>query len=84
VGPDRLATSAGPSLRLAFSIMAMKDNLLVLGDSSQAYLVAADAKECRVVSSATVCGKNWCSPAYVDGKLLTRDHGALRCLELLK
>ena len=62
----------------------MKDNLFVLGDSGQAYLVAADPKECRVVSSAKVCGANWCNPAYVDGKLLTRDHESLRCLEILK
>ena len=52
------------------SLLVMKDNLFVLGDSGQAYLVAADPKECRVVSSTKVCGKNWCNPAYVDGKLL--------------
>ena len=66
------------------SLLVMKDNLFVLGDSGQAYLVAADPKECRVVSSTKVCGDNWCNPAYVDGKLLTRDHEGLRCLELIK
>ena len=40
------------------------------GRQRQAYLVAADPKECRVVSSTKVCGRNWCNPAYVDGKLL--------------
>jgi outer membrane protein assembly factor BamB len=66
------------------SLLVMKDNLFVLGDSGQAYLVAADPKECRVISSAKVCGRNWCNPAYVDGKLFTRDHESLRCLEVLK
>ncbi len=55
------------------SLLVMNDNLFVLGDSGRAYLVAADPKECRVIASAKVCGKNWCNPAYVDGKLLTRD-----------
>ena len=38
---------------------------------------------CRLISSTKVCGKNWCNPAYVDGKLLTRDHESLRCVELM-
>ena len=65
------------------SILVMKDNLFVLGDSGRAYLVAADPQECRLLSSTKVCGPNWCNPAYVDGKLLTRDHETLRCLELV-
>jgi len=66
------------------SLLVMRDNLFVLGDSGQAYLVATDPQEYRVISSTKVCGKNWCNPAYVDGKLLTRDHECLRCLEVLK
>ncbi len=66
------------------SIVVMKDTLFVLGDSGQASLVAADPKEFRMVSSAKICGRNWCSPAYADGKLLARDHESLRCLELVK
>jgi outer membrane protein assembly factor BamB len=73
---------AGPAAFVSF--LVMQDNLFVLGDSGQAYLVAVDPKECRVVSSTKICGANWCNPAYVDGKLLTRDHETLRCLELLK
>ena len=45
--------------------------------------IAADPTACRVISSTKVCGKNWCSPAYVDGKLLVRDSESLRCLELV-
>jgi outer membrane protein assembly factor BamB len=66
------------------SLLVLKENLLVLGDSGMAYLVAADPRECRVIAAAKVCGKNWCNPAYVDGKLFTRDHETLRCVELLK
>jgi outer membrane protein assembly factor BamB len=73
---------AGPG---AFaSLLLMHDNLFVLGDSGQAYLIAADPKECRVISKAKICGKNWCNPAYVDGKLVVRDNESLRCVELLK
>ncbi len=65
-------------------MLVMKDNLLVLGDSGNLYLIAADPKAFHLLSSAKVCGKNWCNPAYVDGKLLTRDHESLRCLQLLE
>ncbi len=66
------------------SLLVMQDNLFVLGDSGRAYLIAADPQEYRVLSSAKVCGPNWCNPAYVGGKLLTRDHEILRCLELAR
>jgi outer membrane protein assembly factor BamB len=66
------------------SLLVMKDNLLVLGDSGKLYLIAADPRACRVLASAKVCGKNWCNPAYVDGKLLIRDRDSLRCVDLLK
>ncbi len=84
-GKDSWVKSSVLASPAAFvSLLVMNDNLFVLGDSGQAYLVAADPKECRVISSTKVCGKNWCNPAYVDGKLLTRDHETLRCLELVK
>ena len=66
------------------SLLVMKDNLLALGDSGRLYLLAADPTACRVLSSTAVCGKNWCNPAYVDGKLLIRDHESLQCVELMK
>ncbi len=72
---------AGPAAFV--SLLVMGDNLMVLGDSGKLYLVAADPKEFRLLSSATVCGKNWCNPAYVDGKLVIRDQESLRCVELM-
>jgi outer membrane protein assembly factor BamB len=73
---------AGPAANA--SLLVMKDKLLALGDSGRLYLLAVDPAACRVLSSAAICGKNWCNPAYVDGKLLTRDHESLRCVELMK
>ena len=55
-----------------------------MGAARRTLQAPADPQECRVISATKVCGKNWCNPAYVDGKLLTRDHDALRCLELAK
>jgi outer membrane protein assembly factor BamB len=66
------------------SILLMKDNLFVLGDRGEAYLIAADPAECRVIAKSKICGQNWCNPAYVDGKLITRDHESLRCVELIQ
>jgi len=45
--------------------------------------VAADPKECRLVSKTQVCGKNWCNPAYADGRLFLRDAQELRCVQLM-
>jgi outer membrane protein assembly factor BamB len=73
---------AGPAGYI--SMLVMKDKLLVLGDSGNLYLIAADPKAYHLISSTKVCGKNWCNPAYVDGKLLTRDHESLRCLQLIE
>ena len=84
-GKERWSKSNVVASPAAFvSLLVMKDNLLVLGDSGRAYLVAADPKACRLIASTRVCGRNWCNPAYVDGKLFTRDHETLRCLELVK
>jgi hypothetical protein len=46
-------------------------------------LVAADPKECRVISKVQICGQNWCNPAYADGKLFLRDAQELRCVQLM-
>ena len=65
------------------SFMVMKDNILVLTEGGQLLLIAADPKQCRLVSKAKVCGQNWCSPAYADGRLFLRDERDLRCVQLL-
>ena len=49
--------------------------------------MAADPAQCRELGRMQVCGKNWCSPAYADGRLYVRDGlrstGNLYCIELL-
>ena len=46
---------AGPAAFI--SMLVMKDNLLVLGDSGNLYLIAADPKSYHLVSSTKVCGR---------------------------
>jgi outer membrane protein assembly factor BamB len=65
------------------SFLVMNDTILVLAEKGQLFLVAADPKECRVISKAKACEKNLCNPAYVDGKLYVRDAQELRCLQLM-
>jgi len=65
------------------SFTVMKGNILVLAERGQLFLMAADEKAFRMIGMAEVCGKNWCSPAYADGKLYLRDKSELLCLELM-
>jgi outer membrane protein assembly factor BamB len=65
------------------SFVVMNGNILTLSDGGLLLLVAADPKECRVISKVQVCGQNWCNPAYADGKLYLRDAKELRCVQLM-
>lgn len=65
------------------AFLVMKDNLLILTDNGQLLLVAVTPKEAKTISKVTVCGKNWCNPAYADGRLYLRDEKELKCIELL-
>jgi outer membrane protein assembly factor BamB len=65
------------------SFMVMKNNLLILTDGGQLLLVAADPKACRPISRASVCGNNWCNPAYAGGKLYLRDGQEQLCVQLM-
>ena len=58
-------------------------NILMLTDTGEIILFAADPKEFRELGRAQVCGANWCNPAYADGKLFVRDARELVCVELL-
>ncbi|MEO6034784.1 MAG: PQQ-binding-like beta-propeller repeat protein [Verrucomicrobiota bacterium] len=70
------------------AFLGLGKNLLVSTDGGQLVLVAANGKEFRELGRAQVCGLNWCSPAYADGRLYIRDGikstGNLFCVELLK
>lgn len=64
-------------------MIVMGENILILADDGQLVLMAADPKAYDEISRAQGCGKNWCSPAYADGKLYLRDAHEMRCLQLL-
>jgi outer membrane protein assembly factor BamB len=69
------------------SFLVMGENILVCSDDGQLALFAGDPAGCRELGQARVCGKNWCSPAYADGRLYVQDGikgtGNLYCLKLL-
>jgi len=66
------------------SFLVLGKNLLVLGDNGQLHLIAAEPKGFRELASAQVCGRNWCNPAYADGRLFLRDGQELRCVQLVE
>ena len=65
------------------SFLVMGGNLLVLAEKGQLLLVAADPTQGRALAKTTLCGQNWCNPAYADGRLYVRDAKELLCAELL-
>ena len=65
------------------ALLAMGKKLLLLTDTGELVLFAANPKEFKELGRAQVCGANWCNPAYADGKLFLRDTRELVCVELL-
>ncbi len=63
--------------------IGMGSNVLLLTDSGELLLLAADANECREIGRAQVSGSNWCNPAYADGRLYLRDGKDLISVALL-
>ena len=69
--------------RRAFAaFIGMGENIMMLTDMGELVLFEADPKAYREVSRAQVCGKNWCHPAYADGKIVVRDAKKLTCVDL--
>jgi outer membrane protein assembly factor BamB len=64
------------------SFTVIGPNVLVLAERGQLSLVAASAAGCKVLAHTTACGKNWCSPAYVSGRLYIRANKELRCVQI--
>ncbi|MDB6065628.1 MAG: Pyrrolo-quinoline quinone [Pedosphaera sp.] len=65
------------------AFIVMDKNILALTDGGQLVLFAADPKEFKEAGTTQVCGKNWCNPAYSDGKLFLRDAHELLSVKLL-
>ena len=75
------STSAGS---VHAGLIVMGPNILVLTDTGELVLIAADPKECRQIARAQVAGVNWCNPAYSNGSLYLRDAHELLCVRLMK
>ena len=82
---DGIISTSADKAHAAF--LVMRDKILILTDSGQLVLIAADPAECKEISRAQVCAMNWSNPACADGKLYLRDGikntGELLCVELL-
>ena len=69
------------------ALLVLGKNILVLTDGGELVLLAADSARCRELGRVQVCGKNWCNPAYANGRLYVRDGipstGNLYCVELM-
>ena len=64
---DGLVTSS-PDKGFA-SFLGMGDKLLLLNDAGELILFKADPAAYGEISRIQACGKNWCHPAYADGKI---------------
>jgi outer membrane protein assembly factor BamB len=64
-------------------LLAWPDRILMLTDGGELVLLAADPKEYRELGRVQICGRNWCNPAYAEGRLYARDARTLRCVQLL-
>lgn len=63
--------------------LAIQHSLLVLNETGQLFLMAADPVQYRSLGQTQVCGKTWVHPAYAHGKLYVRDGRSLQCFSLV-
>lgn len=63
--------------------LVLQDRILMLTDGGELVLFAVDPKEYRELGRVQICGRNWCNPACVDGRLYVRDAKTLRCVQWL-
>jgi hypothetical protein len=62
--------------------LAIGKKLVVVTDDGQLVLMDASPAHCNELGRWQVCGKNWSSPAYSDGKLYVRDGRELACYDI--
>ena len=72
-------TSAGQAFA---AFIGLKDQVMMLNDMGELILFEDDPSSYKETARVQVCGKNWCHPAYSNGKLLIRDSRKLICLDL--
>ncbi len=71
-------TSAGQAFA---AFIGLKDQVMMLNDMGELILFEDDPSSYKEIGRVQVCGKNWCHPAYSNGKLLIRDSRKLICLD---
>jgi outer membrane protein assembly factor BamB len=64
------------------TFIVMGKNILMLNDSGELVLFAANPAKFTAVGRLQACGSTWCSPAYADGRLYVREAKTLLCLDL--
>ncbi|MEM7384184.1 MAG: PQQ-binding-like beta-propeller repeat protein [Verrucomicrobiota bacterium] len=70
--------------RRAFAaFIGLGDRLTMLNAMGELILFKANPATYEEVSRVQVCGKNWCHPAFADGKFVVRDARNLVCVDLL-
>lgn len=74
----------GTGIRQYAGMLVMGKNILVLSDDGELLLIAANPAQYQEFSRVQACGKNWCNPAYADGKLYLRDARELLCMRLVQ
>jgi outer membrane protein assembly factor BamB len=65
------------------AFIVMGKNILMLADSGDLVLFAANPARFEAAGRAQVCGMTWCSPAYSEGSLYLRDAKNLIRLDLV-
>lgn len=76
---DLVQTSAD---KAEASFLVFQGRILMLNDTGELILFAADPSAYRELARLQVCGKTWCNPAYARGRLYVRDDKELVCAEL--
>jgi hypothetical protein len=61
----------------------MRENILMLSDSGELIMFAANPGRFELAGQAQVCGVTWCAPAFAEGSLYVRDAKSLIRLDLV-
>ena len=77
--PGLIQTSAD---RAEGAFLVFDKNILLLNDTGELVLFAAEPQAYRELGRVQVCGTTWCNPAFADGRLYLRDKSELLCVDL--
>ncbi len=77
---EGLVQSSSDRAEAAFLVFG--ERVLMLNDTGELVLFAGESAKYREDGRVQVCGKNWCSPAYSNGRLYVRDAQEIVCVGL--